>query len=104
MFNPQNQIHNARKTKNYFAITSFIYNFVACHSKDDQTYLLYSLSFTTTSKKSKCTLELPRTGRRFLPYMCMVCGEPRGVWRKSAPFCVAYVKHKPIICNNYEST
>jgi hypothetical protein len=26
------------------------------------------------------------------PYMCMVCGEPRGVWRKSAPLVLIKLK------------
>ena len=50
-----------------------------------KTYLLDSLSFTTTRKRANAHEGAAPSGADF-PYMCMVCGEPRGVWRWSAPF------------------
>ena len=67
----------------YFEIFSYI-----CSSNPKRKarhILLCCLSFTTT-RKSKCTLGAAPYGRRFSSYMCMVCGEPRGVWRKVCAF------------------
>lgn len=35
------------------------------------------------------------------PYMCMVCGEPRGVWRRSAP--LMYYKQNKKTYENVKS-
>ena len=51
-------------------------NFVAAIRKERKTYLLYSLTFTTKRKEQIPIKGAAPNGRRFLPYIGMVCGEP----------------------------
>ena len=52
--------------------------------KESKTYLLNSLSITTRERANTyywdCTMKA-----QISPYICVACGEPRDVWRRSAP-------------------
>ena len=62
--------------------------FATAIRKERKDILLNGLSITTREKRAiQLKLGLPHYGRR-LPISVVVCGEPRDLWRMSAPFVV----------------
>lgn len=59
--------------------------FANAFRKECKVILLNTLSFTTLRKEQIINIgTVPKTGADF-PYLMMACGEPREVWRRSAP-------------------
>ena len=60
-----------------------------CNPKGTQRHICSVASHSPPRERANTYyLGLPQRAQ-ILPYIGMVCGEPRGVWRKSALFCVS---------------